>query len=386
MRRWRLRRRQADFRVSPLTPAQVQALRHRDAQVGLWATRFFIAGATMAALVVAGVAIGYSTDKYMSLAVLGIGNAVIYVCALVATFRGYSKPAGLLVLMMSVLTIVAICSVISTASSSESVMFGLALVPFILVRGDEGFVRLALASVIMAAYLVCELVWPAGNGSNELPVRLGENLATFNRVIAALLTLAMLIVLQVRLRLNRQILEGAARYGELRATTDELTGVYNRRPVIAQLQEYAERGRGNYAIALIDLDEFKAINDSHGHDCGDSIIRQVADALTSHFRSSDMVSRWGGDEFLVLMPGIRHSDLEPVLERLRTHIAAQRVPCKGEVHAITVSIGAAMGVTGGSPDECIAAADHALYRAKESGRNRVVTVGTSAPTGALGRG
>jgi hypothetical protein len=146
MRRWRLRRRQADFRVSPLTPAQVQALRHRDAQVGLWATRFFIAGATMAALVVAGVAIGYSTDKYMSLAVLGIGNAVIYVCALVATFRGYSKPAGLLVLMMSVLTIVAICSVISTASSSESVMFGLALVPFILVRGDEGFVRLALAS------------------------------------------------------------------------------------------------------------------------------------------------------------------------------------------------------------------------------------------------
>jgi len=387
MRRWRLRRRQGGLRVSPLTPAQVQALRHRDAQLTLWATRFFIAGATMAALVVGGVAVGYDLDKYLTLAVLGIGNAAVYLIALTTTFRGYAKQAGLLVLMMSVLTILAICSVISTGTSTESVLFGLAVMPFVLLRSDDMVARLSLSGFTLAIYLTCELAWPAGHGSNELPTELASALAMFNRFVAAFLTMAAIVVLQAKLRLNRQILEGAARYGELRATTDELTGVYNRRPVIAQLQEYAERGRGNYAIALIDLDEFKSINDHHGHDCGDAMIKLVADALTSHFRSSDMVSRWGGDEFLVLMPGIRHADLEPVLERLRAHIASLSLECgKGQDHAITVSIGAAMGVTGRSPDECIAAADHALYRAKEGGRNRVVTVGTSSPTGALGRG
>jgi diguanylate cyclase (GGDEF)-like protein len=244
---------------------------------------------------------------------------------------------------------------------------------------------LGLSFGILAIYLTCEMTWPAGSGFNQLPDDISAQLAMFNRTVAAFLAGAALAVLQVKLRLNRQILEGAARYGELRATTDELTGVYNRRPVIAQLEEYAARGRGNYAIALIDLDGFKAINDTHGHDCGDEILRLVADSLTDHFRASDMVSRWGGDEFLILMPGIRHTDLEPVLERLRAEIAAIRKPCGSEMHEVTVSIGAAMGEVGQSPDDCIAAADHALYRAKEEGRNKVVTVGTAAPTGALRR-
>jgi diguanylate cyclase (GGDEF)-like protein len=360
-------------------------LRHREAQIALWATRFFIAGSTMATLVVGGIAIGYDAEAYRALAVLGIGNAIVYMIALVSTFYGFGKQAGLVVLVMSVLTILVICSVLSAGTSIESVLFGLAIMPFVLLRSNEGTLRLSLTLSTLAVYLACEMLWPAGQGSNELPASIAENLAMFNRALAALLAAAALVVLQVKLRLNRQILEGAARYGELRATTDELTGVYNRRPVIAQLEEYAERGRGNYAIALIDLDDFKAINDAHGHDCGDEIIRLVADALTEHFRASDMVSRWGGDEFLVLMPGIRHADLEPVLERLRAEIAGIRQPCGGEVHTVTVSIGAAMGELGQSPDECIAAADHALYRAKEGGRNKVVTIGTSAPTGALGR-
>ena len=202
---------------------------------------------------------------------------------------------------------------------------------------------------------------------------------------SAVLAGGALAVLQFRLQFNRRVFEGAARYGELRATTDELTGVYNRRPVIAQLEQYAERARANYAIALIDLDEFKEINDEHGHDCGDAMIKLVADTLTGHFRATDMVSRWGGDEFLVLMPGIRHSELEPVLERLRANIAALRLDCPGHVHRVTVSIGAAMGNLEQTPDECIAAADHALYKAKENGRNDVVTVGAAMPTAALGR-
>ena len=161
--------------------------------------------------------------------------------------------------------------------------------------------------------------------------------------------------------------------------------MFNRRPIIAQLSQWAARGRGNYAIALIDLDYFKTINDEYGHDCGDTVIQAVALTLRSHFREADMVSRWGGDEFLVLMPGVRHADLLPVLDRLRQAINLIEKRCKGHVHRVTVSIGASMGAMGQTPDECIAAADHALYRAKEEGRNRVVAVGVSEPTHALGR-
>src|SRR5690606_33113594 len=149
---------------------------------------------------------------------------------------------------------------------------------------------------------------------------------------------AAILVLQMKVRLSRRILEGSARYGELRATTDELTGVFNRRPVIAALSDYAERVRANYAIALVDLESFKQVNDTYGHDCGDAIIALVARTLQGHFRDTDMVSRWGGDEFLVLMPGVRHADLTPVLERLRTHIAGLHQLCDGHVHRVTVSI------------------------------------------------
>ncbi|HZL81691.1 MAG TPA: GGDEF domain-containing protein [Demequina sp.] len=206
-----------------------------------------------------------------------------------------------------------------------------------------------------------------------------------NRIVAGLCILLVVAVIQVNMSATRRILEGAARYGELRATTDELTGVYNRRPVVAQLTQWAERGRGNYAIALIDLDHFKTINDEFGHDCGDTVLQEVALTLRSHFRETDMVSRWGGDEFLVLMPGVRHADVVPVLERLRRAIKLIEKRCPEHVHHASVSIGAAMGAMGQSPDECIAAADHALYRAKEEGRDKVVAVGVMEATHAQGR-
>ena len=211
------------------------------------------------------------------------------------------------------------------------------------------------------------------------------DLAMVNRLCAVALVALVAVLIQYRFVSTRRVLEGAARYGELRATTDELTGVYNRRPVIAQLAEWAHRGRGNYAIALIDLDNFKTINDQFGHDCGDLIIQEVAATMREHFRDTDMVSRWGGDEFLVLMPGIRHSDLIPVLERLRRAVSRIDKRCNNHPHSVTVSIGAAMGSHEQTPDECIAAADHALYRAKAEGRNRVVAVGVSMPHQALGR-
>jgi diguanylate cyclase (GGDEF)-like protein len=293
--------------------------------------------------------------------------------------------ASVVTLVVSTIGITVAVSQISAGLSLESFLFGLAVMPYVLVTRERPLVRFALSAFVLGAYILCEFAFPEGSGDAELPADLARSVSNFDKVGAGVLLFVVVAALEFRHSRLQRTLEGAARYGELRATTDELTGVYNRRPVIAQLSEWSQRGRGNYAIALIDLDHFKTINDEFGHDCGDKILQAVANTLRNHFRDSDMVSRWGGDEFLVLIPGVRHADLVPILERLRRSINLIEKRCSDHVHTVTVSIGAAMGALGQTPDECIAAADHALYRAKEEGRDKVVAVGISQATHALGR-
>lgn len=385
MKVWRRRRFAAYADPGPLTPAQVAALRARSERVHSIIVACSLLGSAVLCLVLAAL-FGWGVEPYQPALVVWccVASAILFV-ALGYALKGRELPAVITLFVVSWVSIVMVVAEVSAGLSIESHLFGIAVLSFVLVQRERTLLRIGLASGAIAAYLLCELRWPEGHAGSELDPEIAQQFATGNRIVAGLLIGAALVLTELRHRTMMRMLRGAARYGELRATTDELTGVYNRRPVIAQLAEWSERGRGNYAIALIDLDHFKTINDEYGHDCGDATIRTVANTLREHFRDSDMVSRWGGDEFLVLMPGVRHADLQPILERLRTAVSELETPCAGHSHLVSVSIGAAMGAIGQSPDECIAAADHALYRAKEEGRNRVVTVGTARPTSALGR-
>jgi len=371
--------------TEPLSPAQVDAMRVRAHRLHTAVVLSALVGSIVLVILIA-VLFGANSSVHQPgiVAFCAVGVAVLLV-SLGFAIAGYETPAVIVMLVVSWLTIMVVVSRVSAGLSIESHLFGIAALSVVLVRQEMPVLRAGLASGALVTYIVCELRWPEGSGGAELTGDLAHNVAVANKVFAGLLIGIALVLSEYRHRSMMHMLRGAARYGELRATTDELTGVFNRRPVIAQLSEWAERGRGNYAIALIDLDHFKNINDEFGHDCGDATIQSVAETLRKHFRDSDMVSRWGGDEFLVLMPGVRHADLEPILERLRQAVTLAHTRCHGSAHTVTVSIGAAMGALGQTPDECIAAADHALYRAKEEGRNRVVTVGTARPTSALGR-
>lgn len=385
MKRWRRRRHGSDAGPAPLTPAQVTEMRGRADRFHAVVIVIAILGSALSSLALSLMFTTAAGPGHHGLvAWCFIASAVLFV-ALGYALTGRQLAAVITMLVVSWLSIMVVVSQVSAALSIESNLFGLAVLAFVLVRRELPWLRIGLASGAIASYFVCELVWPEGSGAAELSESLAHQVAVTNKIFAGLLLLTALALVELRHGSVMRVLEGAARYGELRATTDELTGVYNRRPVIAQLAEWSARGRGNYAIALIDLDHFKTINDEFGHDCGDATIQAVAATLRAHFRDSDMVSRWGGDEFLVLMPGVRHADLVPILERLRRAVTLIEHRCEDHVHSVSVSIGAAMGAIGQSPDECIAAADHALYRAKEEGRNRVVAVGTSRPTGALGR-
>jgi two-component system cell cycle response regulator len=153
------------------------------------------------------------------------------------------------------------------------------------------------------------------------------------------------------------------------AVTDPLTGLRNRRYVRRHLDAVL-RGTGA-AVLLLDVDHFKRVNDTYGHAAGDIVLREVADRVRAHLRAADVVARYGGEEFMVVMSGATAEDARLVAERLRSAIASSPVALDGQALVVTASVGVAAGGAGTGCDDVVGAADAALYRAKNSGRNRV---------------
>lgn len=158
------------------------------------------------------------------------------------------------------------------------------------------------------------------------------------------------------------------------ASTDELTGVATRRRFLEQLRETVAtaRVRGtSLALAIIDVDHFKAINDAHGHPAGDAVLRAIADTCRETTRGRDLVGRLGGEEFAVLMPDATAEGAAAVCERLRVAIAARRIETGGDLTLrATVSLGLVL-LRGQDGDRLLSDADRALYAAKRAGRNRL---------------
>ncbi len=163
------------------------------------------------------------------------------------------------------------------------------------------------------------------------------------------------------------------------ALTDELTGLYNRRYLLAHLDELVARaGRDGLdaAVLLIDIDHFKQVNDTYGHAAGDDVLRELAARATNTVRNVDLVARLGGEEFVVVMPETGPAIAIAVGERLRSAIANEpfTIRASDERLRITVSIGITSAIAGSDDrDRLLKRADDALYCAKAEGRNRVVS-------------
>lgn len=160
------------------------------------------------------------------------------------------------------------------------------------------------------------------------------------------------------------------------ADTDPLTKVLNRRSFFLKFNEELERSkRYKHPITLsfIDVDHFKTFNDMEGHVCGDEALRKIAQLFTSSLRKTDVLCRYGGEEFLIMMPETKVEIGTEISERLRAAVEATEFQGQTATAYLTVSIGVAgYPSQGDSTEELLKAADHALYQAKEFGRNRVV--------------
>jgi diguanylate cyclase (GGDEF)-like protein len=192
--------------------------------------------------------------------------------------------------------------------------------------------------------------------------------------------------LKARLRTGARILElqeslleaqDALRY---EATHDGLTGVANRATILDILRremDRAEREGDHLGLVLVDIDHFKKVNDTYGHMVGDAVLHETTRHLRRSLRPYDHLGRYGGEEFLLVLPGCDAAAVAALAERIREWIARNPIPVEGVTVPVTISLGTATsGPDGKSPDRrnvelLLRAADAALYRAKESGRDRV---------------
>jgi len=163
------------------------------------------------------------------------------------------------------------------------------------------------------------------------------------------------------------------------ATIDPLTGAYNRRTfheIAEREMARARRGGQPLSIVMLDIDHFRAVNDKHGHKVGDEVLAKFADVVRSALRKEDMVVRYGGEEFVVLLPEVPGPGAVVVAGRIRRAVAAASIEAGGQSFPITVSLGVAARLDEGpeSIDELLERADNALQLAKERGRNRVVAL------------
>jgi two-component system, cell cycle response regulator len=192
--------------------------------------------------------------------------------------------------------------------------------------------------------------------------------------------------LKARIRVGLRLLElednlvQAREAMRFKATHDTLTGVWNRGAILETLEREVWRSRRegtSLGVLIADLDHFKSVNDTYGHQAGDAVLREVTKRMQSDVRPYDAVGRYGGEEFLVLLPGCNALVTREKAERLRETIFRTPVATTAGILNVTMSIGGAATTDWpqDTPNQILQMADLALYRAKEEGRNRTVMAG-----------
>lgn len=241
----------------------------------------------------------------------------------------------------------------------------------------DGLRRAVLAmGLVKATVALVALVWVLSLGITFLGIRLAGqgSLALGLSIATACVLLIAPAVSYCVLRLVFLLEASRQRIADL-AITDELTGCYNRRHFMerAELELLRARRYGlPMSLILLDADDFKSVNDTHGHQCGDHLLREMALQCRASLRGTDVLARFGGEELLALLPQTDLAGALAIAERIRHRVQALTVLWQGEPVGATVSLGvAALHAGHASVDALIRDADLALYEAKRAGRNRV---------------
>lgn len=223
------------------------------------------------------------------------------------------------------------------------------------------------------------VVMLTGSGSEEVAVQSLQKGAVGYLPKSKLSTEKLAETIDDAMKRWRQIQQGRANQEELErlANIDSLTGLLNRGAILRKLSEqmkHAKRYRDELSLSLLDIDHFKKVNDQYGHLTGDDVLEQVAILMWQNIRDADIIGRYGGEEFIIILPRTDLSSALNVAERVRKMIEASKMKDpEGNMFGITVSQGISIYKLGEDEHSLISRADNALYKAKGNGRNRIET-------------
>ena len=322
-------------------------------------------------------AIGYINPQHG--AILGVCILVscggFYIALRTGFNLRFAEPSLTLPQTLAALTWICGAYAIGNAAHGGTLMlFALVLVFAIFTMSIRRSIISASYGVIaMAATMTYKTI------TDPIVYPLQVELAYFVFVATIMPTIALLSMqitrMRDRMKAQKKALEDALIHIEKLAAHDELTGLINRRYMMKVLDDHASRQKRiaiGFSLAMLDLDHFKNINDTWGHAVGDDVLHGFADAACKTLRECDVLSRWGGEEFLLLMPETNNGHPSTGLERLRTMLATLMLSPNAPDLRVTFSVGLTSYQQGESISDTIHRADKSLYEAKAGGRNRTV--------------
>lgn len=293
----------------------------------------------------------------------------VWVGCLVLNRVGRHLAASFIAILAPLVQYVFLAWLFSADAGFQIALIALGGIAFAVLPPRLSWARVGYAVLALTGALVCHL-----SPAFDAP-RLGVNGADIevalagNMVAAALLVVLLAAFSDHYLVRERRLAEALVDQAERAAKTDALTGVLNRRGLAPHLA--AAQRSGDYAIALADLDRFKHINDRLGHGMGDTVLAHIARRLTMAIGDEGIVSRWGGEEFLILLPNVSATHATRIMERARRIVDRDFSADRITVH-VTLSVGLAHVPQGTSKEVALRIADRLLYEAKDSGRNCVL--------------
>ena len=349
--------------------------RIRLAMSGLAALIMVFCLVVMNSVAAAGLASTSEVRVWTACSVLGL--IAVYAAIRSGWSRRFKDPALTLAQILYAITCCAAAFVIAGPARGVT----LPILAIILMFGIFGLTTRQMLGVLvysLVAFGVASGVVAARDEPDYPPVVAA---AYVGMVVVVLLSSTFLTtrVQSTREHLRRQKAELAQALEQIRqlATHDDLTGLLNRRAMLDRMQleqRRSLRSGSPLLIAQLDIDHFKAVNDTHGHAAGDLVLQSFADTVRRNVRDTDVLARWGGEEFVLLLCDTPAADAVALMERLRQAVQAMQVPVAqgGQPITVTVSIGLARHTPADPLAGTLERADQALYAAKAGGRNRVV--------------
>ena len=349
--------------------------RIRLAMSGLAALLMVFCLVVMNSVAAAGLASTSEVRVWTACSVLGL--IAVYAAIRSGWSRRFKDPALTLAQILYAITCCAAAFVIAGPARGVT----LPILAIILMFGIFGLTTRQMLGVLvysLVAFGVASGVVAARDEPDYPPVVAA---AYVGMVVVVLLSSTFLTtrVQSTREHLRRQKAELAQALEQIRqlATHDDLTGLLNRRAMLDRMQleqRRSLRSGSPLLIAQLDIDHFKVVNDTHGHAAGDLVLQSFADTVRRYVRDTDVLARWGGEEFVLLLCDTPAADAVALMERLRQAVQAMQVPVAqgGQPITVTVSIGLARHTPADPLAGTLERADRALYAAKAGGRNRVV--------------